>query len=202
MIKIKKFLSFTKNWLLDIIPDFIDFLKVGNKRSKEISAGGKGRGGFILFIFIILPFILYYVSLSLIALIYTGQIYFWESTNGILIQKEPFLVYSYEIGDKKYASNTYDQMSIIRNKNNILKYKGKDFDINQSLRIYYNPKNHQESVINRKLDINFGGGIFIISLISIWCSTMYRKKFIKLLVLIEGYALVLIVISTLLSFLD
>ncbi len=140
--KLKKFLSFTKNWLLDVIPNFIDFVKVGNKSSKEISAGGKGRGGFIFFLFIILPFLLYYTFLSIIALTYTSQIYFWESTEGIIKQKEPKLVYVYEIDSKKYVSNTYDQISIIRNSNNILSYESDRHKTGQKLRIYYNPKNY------------------------------------------------------------
>lgn len=202
MIKIKKFLSFTKNWLLDVIPDFIDFVKVGNKSSKEISAGGKGRGGFIFFLFIILPFILYYTFLSIIALTYTSQIYFWELIEGELKQKEPALVYVYEVDGKKYVSSTYDQMAIIRNSNNILSYESDKHKINQKLSVYYNPKNYQESVISRKLDINIGGAIFIISLISKWCSIMYRKKSIKLLVLIEIYSLMFMVISAILMLMD
>lgn len=197
MVQIKKILSSIKNWLLDIIPDFIDFLKVGHGNIEKIHTG-KGSVVFYSILFISIPFTFYFIYLSIIIFLSTINSLSWEKTEGILKQKEPMLIYTYKVDGKEYESNTFDQISIIR-KQISLRNNPEKYNINQKLKVYYNPKNLQESVISRKLDINVSGLILFMSLGTMVGCIPYRKKPLKIFVFTTGYSLIYMVISVILS---
>ena len=197
MIKIKKFLSFTKNWLLDVIPDFIDFVKIGHGNIKNIHTG-KGSVVFYSILFISIPSTFYFIYLSIIIFFSTINSLTWEATEGILKQKEPVLIYTYKVDGKEYESNTFDQISIIR-EHSSLRNNPEEYNENQSLKVYYNPKNYQESVISRKLDVNVSGLILFISLGTMLGSIPYRKKPLKFFIFTTIYSLVFMTISVILS---
>ena len=197
MIKIKKFLSFTKNWLLDVIPDFIDFVKIAHGNIKNIHTG-KGSVVFYSILFISIPSTFYFIYLSIIIFFSTINSLTWEATEGILKQKEPVLIYTYKVDGKEYESNIFDQISIIREQSS-LRNNPEEYNENQSLKVYYNPKNYQESVISRKLDVNVSGLILFISLGTMLGSIPYRKKPLKFFIFTTIYSLVFMTISVILS---
>lgn len=198
MIKIKKFLSFTKNWLLDVIPDFIDFVKIGHGNIKNIHTG-KGSVVFYSILFISIPSTFYFIYLSIIIFFSTINSLTWEATEGLLKQKEPVLIYTYKVDGKEYESNAFDQISIIRKQDNIRSYDSNNYSINKKLKVYYNPKKYQDSVISRKLDINVSGLILFMSLGTMLGSIPYRKKPLKFFIFTTIYSLVFMTISVILS---
>ena len=99
MIKIKKFLSFTKNWLLDVIPDFIDFVKIGHGNIKNIHTG-KGSVVFYSILFISIPSTFYFIYLSIIFVFY---IFF-------VLSRDFFVIHSY----KQNFKHNYMQKHFIK----------------------------------------------------------------------------------------
>lgn len=160
---------------------------------------GKASASYFTLLFMLIPFTFYPIYFSIIIFFSTIDSLFWEKTDGILKQKEPTLIYTYKVDGKDYESSTFDSISIVRRQDNMRSYDSKDYTIDQNLKVYYNSKTHEESVISRKLDINVGGLILFMSLVNmIFCIT-YRKKPLKILLITTAYSLLYIAVSVILS---
>lgn len=133
-------------------------------------------------------FIIYTIFASILAIfiIYRNfRFFLWKETQGEIVKSnpkrvesivryqtyEPDIEYRYKVGDKEYTSSRVfitEFQADLKTIENILK----EFKVNRTVKVYYNPRNPSESILKR--DLHAGMVVQIIALFGIMLPFLFQ----------------------------